>query len=323
MQYLRSLSATRDRLATAGDPAETFIVVVDADSLPGIDVAAIESLHHPRTNAPTRIAIVASEGARRLKGLCERRSEFTFVPKCLQVWDIVQKVVEPSGCGQPGETETGFAPHSSTPPSTVDTVSPTDSPAGRTTSPPSGKLVSRRQASYRMYGKVLSVDDDPDVTRFLQMRLQLHGLDVMRAGDGIQGFRLAVEWKPDVIITDFSMPEGLGSYLLGRMRDCGIEIPTIVLSGVVQDERSGIGMQFRDLGAHAVLSKPVDWAKLIGTIREVIHLPEVEEDAACPHIRSDPPVGSRNMMTELDDDTLMGMYYPTASRSRVRLNNPT
>jgi CheY-like chemotaxis protein len=81
--------------------------------------------------------------------------------------------------------------------------------------------------------RVLLIDDDNDINRFLSSRLEKCGLDVQYACDAQQGFRMACRDEPAVIVTDYFMPNGDAQYLLTRLRtEAATEkIPVIVLSG--------------------------------------------------------------------------------------------
>ena len=109
-----------------------------------------------------------------------------------------------------------------------------------------------RQSSMRMPAspvrrrpRVLLIDDDSDISRFLTSRLEKCGIDVQYASDAQQGFRMACKDEPAVIVTDYFMPNGDAQYLLTRLRTTAAtaNIPVIVLSGrqlndvTVQGER--------------------------------------------------------------------------------------
>jgi CheY-like chemotaxis protein len=81
--------------------------------------------------------------------------------------------------------------------------------------------------------RVLLVDDDNDINRFLSSRLEKCGIDVQYASDAQQGFRMACRDEPAVIVTDYFMPNGDAQYLLTRLRTTPAteNIPVIVLSG--------------------------------------------------------------------------------------------
>jgi CheY-like chemotaxis protein len=81
--------------------------------------------------------------------------------------------------------------------------------------------------------RVLVVDDDPDIERFLAPRLEKYGVDTLFAPDATHAYRVAVREKPSVIITDNYMPDGDAHHLLCRLRATpGTEnIPVFVISG--------------------------------------------------------------------------------------------
>lgn len=63
---------------------------------------------------------------------------------------------------------------------------------------------------------ILSVDDEPCVSRVLQMKLQDSGYDVIRAENGLDGFKQFTDCMPDVLITDVNMPGMSGIELVKR-----------------------------------------------------------------------------------------------------------
>ncbi len=81
--------------------------------------------------------------------------------------------------------------------------------------------------------RVLVVDDDPDIEKFLAPRLDKYGVDTLFAPDATHAYRIAVREKPSVIITDNYMPDGDAHHLLCRLRATpGTEnIPVFVISG--------------------------------------------------------------------------------------------
>jgi len=62
--------------------------------------------------------------------------------------------------------------------------------------------------SERCPPRVLVIDDDFTLAKTLKTRLEKFGLQVTRTYNGRQGYMFAVQEQPDVIITDFNMPEG-------------------------------------------------------------------------------------------------------------------
>lgn len=85
--------------------------------------------------------------------------------------------------------------------------------------------------------KVLIVEDDADLAESLARRFRKCGAVTLVASDGISGYRMAVKERPDVIITDYVMPDGSGDYMIWRLKSTGStkRIPIIVITGKRRD----------------------------------------------------------------------------------------
>jgi CheY-like chemotaxis protein len=81
--------------------------------------------------------------------------------------------------------------------------------------------------------RVLLVDDDPDIENFLSSRLAKYDVEMLYAPNASQAHRIACKQQPSVIVTDYFMPNGDASYLLGKLRSTPEtqNIPVIVLTG--------------------------------------------------------------------------------------------
>ena len=121
---------------------------------------------------------------------------------------------------------------------------------------------------------VLLVDDDPEAAIFLSSRLRKCGVDMLCATDGTQGYLMARREKPNVIISDYFMPNGDVIYLLWRLRGTVAteSIPVFVLSGKHLDETT-IGTVKREIlgrqGAVGVFKKSFDTQELFTAIQKV------------------------------------------------------
>ena len=65
---------------------------------------------------------------------------------------------------------------------------------------------------------ILVVDDEPDLLALLVDQVSSLGYDVVAARDGAEGLRLALDRRPDVILTDVIMPYMDGPEMLDRLR---------------------------------------------------------------------------------------------------------
>lgn len=116
---------------------------------------------------------------------------------------------------------------------------------------------------------VLVVDDDPAMRLLCSINLQLEGLTVLEAADGRAGLARARAERPDLVLTDVTMP-GLDGFELAEelRRDKRTRaIPLIFLSG---ETRAANDTRARALGALAYLRKPFDPAALASLVAGVV-----------------------------------------------------
>lgn len=79
---------------------------------------------------------------------------------------------------------------------------------------------------------ILLVDDEAHILQVLSLKLRNAGYDVLTAVDGEEGLELALEKKPDLIITDFQMPvmSGLDMCRALASNEVGAAIPVFILT---------------------------------------------------------------------------------------------
>ncbi|GGG77740.1 response regulator transcription factor [Edaphobacter dinghuensis] len=111
--------------------------------------------------------------------------------------------------------------------------------------------------------KILIVDDEPQIIRVLRTALSTQGYAVRIAGNGVEGADIALEWKPDLVITDVSMPEMNGIELCRELR-ARSDVAIIVLS-VRNNERMKI--EALDAGADDYVTKPFSIQELQARVR--------------------------------------------------------
>src|SRR5438445_440151 len=80
--------------------------------------------------------------------------------------------------------------------------------------------------------KILIVDDDKKGVAPLAIRLTNAGYEVLTAFDGIDGLKLAVHHRPDLIVMDIWMPGGVGILTAQRInRFVPADVPVMLLTG--------------------------------------------------------------------------------------------
>lgn len=124
--------------------------------------------------------------------------------------------------------------------------------------------------------KILVVDDNQEITEFLQQALSAR-YQVKVAHDGKKGEFLSLEWQPDLIIVDVMMPVMDGLEMSKRLRKqvMTATIPIILLTA--KDDRK-TELDSIDLGADAFMSKPFDINILFSRIEQLLKRREEMEN---------------------------------------------
>ncbi|WP_051304023.1 response regulator transcription factor [Calidithermus chliarophilus] len=114
--------------------------------------------------------------------------------------------------------------------------------------------------------RILVVDDDPSVRRFLQRALGLSGYTVETLASGEECLHRLEADRPDLLILDLMMPGLDGKEVLHHLDAQGIVLKTVVLSAKDEEEN-----QPEDLvGAAAYLVKPVNINQLLDTVNGLL-----------------------------------------------------
>lgn len=118
---------------------------------------------------------------------------------------------------------------------------------------------------------VLVIDDDRHLHRAYDLRLGAAGWTVRHASTGWEGYAAALQHPPDAIVLDYSMPDGWGDYVLGRLKAHSLTraTPVIVVTGASLSgqptDRADYALERRmyAMGAASFLVKPIDFSVLV------------------------------------------------------------
>jgi DNA-binding response OmpR family regulator len=125
--------------------------------------------------------------------------------------------------------------------------------------------------------KKLLVADDNEVTlKILSNVLASESYLVLTAKNGLEALKLALQEKPDLILTDYLMPQMDGITLIKKLKSqlTTRYIPVIILSAKAEVDAEVKGI---DAGADDYLTKPVNPKRLLTRISSLLRRPAIEE----------------------------------------------
>lgn len=111
--------------------------------------------------------------------------------------------------------------------------------------------------------RVLIIDDERAIRRFLRASLTAHGYTVFEAISGQEGLKAVITHRPDLIILDLGLPDIAGLKVLRQLREWS-QTPIIILS-VQEQEADKIAAL--DAGANDYLTKPFGIGELMARLR--------------------------------------------------------
>jgi two-component system KDP operon response regulator KdpE len=130
--------------------------------------------------------------------------------------------------------------------------------------------------------RILVVDDETQISRVLKTMLSSQGYEVRTAADGEAGFEAVMDWHPDLLITDLSMPKMNGVELSRAVRE-RTQIPIIVLS-VRGEEKNKV--EALDAGADDYVTKPFGVNELLARVRANLRRVAASEEPSDQPIES-------------------------------------
>jgi len=120
---------------------------------------------------------------------------------------------------------------------------------------------------------VLVVDDDEEHRTLVRAMLAKLGHELAEAADGGQGLRLAVQRRPDLVLTDISMPGVDGHALISALRAKYADVPIVAISGGSAVPKDELLAKAVKLGAKEVIMKPFELGQLAGAVTRALRKP--------------------------------------------------
>ena len=114
--------------------------------------------------------------------------------------------------------------------------------------------------------RILVVDDEPQIHRFLKPSLLVSGFEVLTAINGEQALRSLATDAPDAVVLDLGLPDIDGKEVIKQIRRRSV-VPIIVLSA---RDRESEKIATLDLGADDYVNKPFGIGELLARLRSVL-----------------------------------------------------
>jgi two-component system KDP operon response regulator KdpE len=114
--------------------------------------------------------------------------------------------------------------------------------------------------------RILVIDDEPQILRFMKPALEAGGFDPMTAKTAAEGIHLAATQAPDLVILDLGLPDKDGKDVIREVRAWS-QVPIIVLSA---RDREAEKVASLDLGADDYVNKPFGIGELLARIRAAL-----------------------------------------------------
>lgn len=114
--------------------------------------------------------------------------------------------------------------------------------------------------------RILVVDDEPQIQRFLRPALEAAGYEVIEAATGAEALRTAVTAAPALVILDLGLPDLDGKEVIARLRGWS-QVPIVILSARDQETEKIAAL---DLGADDYVEKPFSIGELTARMRTAL-----------------------------------------------------
>jgi CheY-like chemotaxis protein len=122
--------------------------------------------------------------------------------------------------------------------------------------------------------KILVVDDEPDVLKYLQTLFLDNGFDVITATNGIECLSSAINGLPDLITLDISMPSESGVRAFRDLQEniSTKNIPVIIITGITGEFKNFISTRKQVNPPIAYFEKPIEREKLLDKVRSILNI---------------------------------------------------
>jgi len=123
-------------------------------------------------------------------------------------------------------------------------------------------------------GLILLVDDEVNITNLTRLYLEREGYMVFTAEDGLNGYELILDRKPDLVVLDVMLPGLDGFEVCRKLRAEGNLVSIIMLTARDEDIDKVLGLE---LGADDYLTKPFNPRELVARVKAILRRSELQK----------------------------------------------
>lgn len=127
-------------------------------------------------------------------------------------------------------------------------------------------MVEEQSAPSSTPHRVLIVDDEEGILELVEYHLRRAGFDVLLAHTGLEGYRMATEASPDLVVLDLMLPDMDGFEVCRRIRRKS-DVPVLMLTARTDDVDKIVGLE---IGADDYVTKPFNPRELVARVRALL-----------------------------------------------------
>lgn len=131
--------------------------------------------------------------------------------------------------------------------------------------------------------RIMVIEDEKHIAELIAYNLEANGYEVVQALDGLTGYQMILDNRPDLVVLDLMMPGISGLEVLQRMRanEAVKQIPVIMLTAKSSETDKIVGLE---VGADDYVTKPFSVNELLARIKA--HLRRTERERGAPPAES-------------------------------------